>query len=126
MCDSNKNHHHGLIETWVTPKESTRLRSKLVQLAPGESMPAHTTGPGREEVITCIFGTLEVMTQRAGELAAAHATLTAGEAIFIGEDTLHEITNATEDHALYAFVVSMSDEQRTAQRMDAALDHAWA
>lgn len=98
MCEKS---HHGLIETWVTPKESTRLRSKLVQLAPGEKMPFHTTGPGREEIITCIFGTIRV---RKGE--EVH-TLRAGDAIFIPANTMHSIHNRDADHALYCYVVSM-------------------
>lgn len=100
MCDK-LNHSHGPIETWVTPRESARLRSKLIQLAPGQEMPAHTTGPGREEVITCIFGTVRV--RKGNEVH----TVTAGEAIFIPENTLHAVYNREEDHALYCYVVSV-------------------
>jgi quercetin dioxygenase-like cupin family protein len=126
VCD--KNHNHGLIETWVTPKESTRLRSKLVQLAPGEFMPIHSTGPGREEVITCIFGSVEVMTRAEGpHNPPMFATLTAGEACFIAEHTWHKITNKDpEAHALYCFVVAMNDEQRTAQRVEKVSEQVFA
>lgn len=126
MCD--KNHNHGLVETWVTPINSLRLKSKLVQLAPGQFMPPHTTGPGREEVITCIFGSVEVMTRKDGACMADtnFQTLTAGQACFIPENTLHAINNREEDHALYSFVVTLSDEQRQAERLDMALAQAWA
>jgi quercetin dioxygenase-like cupin family protein len=100
MCDKNHK-HQGTLEQWITPEDSTRLRSKLVQLSPGATMPEHTTGPGREEVITCIFGTLRVT------VAGQTRTLTAGQAAFIPPQTLHSLTNPEEDHALYSYVVNM-------------------
>lgn len=100
MCDKS-NHSHGLIETWVTPIDSQRLRAKLVQLEPGQSMPAHSTGPGREEVITCIFGSVIVT------IGTTTHTLTAGEACYIPENTQHSVNNMESDHALYCFVVSV-------------------
>lgn len=119
MCDK-LNHSHGLIETWITPIDSQRLRAKLVQLAPGQAVPEHSTGKGREEVIVCIFGTIHV--KRGSEVLI----LTAGEACFIPEETLHSVSNLEEDHALYSFTVTISDEQRQRERVDMALAQAWS
>lgn len=97
MCDQHK---HAKIETWITPENSLHLSSKMVQLFPGEGIPDHTTGPGREEVIVCIYGTIEVAFDNRIE------TVASGQAIFIGENTHHAVLNNSDAGAQYAYIVT--------------------
>lgn len=94
MCD-NVRHEH-----WVTPQNSRHLTCKQVTLHPGESMPDHSTGPGREEVITCLNGSLKVRIN--GKIEELHFA----DSIFIPEDTLHSVSNESEEDASYVFVVT--------------------
>jgi quercetin dioxygenase-like cupin family protein len=95
MCDQHVRH-----ETWVSPINSRHLTSKHVILHPGESMPDHSTGKDREEVLTCLSGTLTV---RFGKVSWV---IGFSESVFIPEDTLHSIHNQTDADASYVFVVT--------------------
>ena len=96
MCDQ----HHTRHETWVSPINSRHLTSKHVILHPGESMPDHTTGKDREEVLTCLSGKLRV------KIGCAEAELEFGDSVFIPEYTLHSVSNETDADASYVFVVT--------------------
>ena len=105
MCDK---HTHAKVETWITPESSRHLSAKMIGLFPGESMPAHTTGPGREEVIICIYGKIEVSRQTDATPAGGEtwSTLFSGEACFIPENCVHEVANTSDAPAQYAYVVT--------------------
>jgi len=96
MCDQAHTRH----ETWVSPINSRHLTSKHVILHPGESMPDHTTGKDREEVITCLSGRLTV---RFGKVVHE---MEFADSIHIPEDTLHSVSNETDADASYVFVVT--------------------
>ncbi len=95
MCDHTKH------ETWVSPINSRHLSAKSVTLHPGESMPDHSTGKDREEVVVCLSGRLTV------KIGCAETEIEFGDTLFIPSDTLHSLTNnsKTED-ASYVFVVT--------------------
>lgn len=97
MCD---NHRHNKIEEWITPINSRHLSSKMVHLFPGDHIHAHTTGPGREEVLVILFGTLTITTP------AGAKEYTSGEACFIPENTVHRVDNASDAPAQYAYIVT--------------------
>lgn len=105
MCDQ---HRHAKIETWITPEDSRHLSAKMVQLYPGEEIPWHTTGPGREEVITVIYGTLEIARQNEGAPAGATSweRFSSGEACFIPENCNHAVANTGDEGAQYVYVVT--------------------
>ena len=94
MCDNIKH------ELWLTPEKSRHLTAKQVTLHPGEVMARHTTGPGREEVITCLSGSISVI------VGKKRRNLHFGDSIFIPEDTEHEIHQRGEENASYVFVVT--------------------
>ena len=96
MCD----HIHARHETWISPINSRHLTSKHVILHPGESMPDHSTGKDREEVLTCLSGKLKV------KIGIAETELEFGDSVFIPEDTLHSVSNETDADASYVFVVT--------------------
>ena len=103
MCDQHK---HAKVETWITPENSRHLSSKMVQLYPGEEIPWHTTGPGREEVIVCIYGKIEIARQTDATPAGGEvwSTLYSGEACFIPENCNHAVANTSDAGAQYAYV----------------------
>lgn len=94
MCDHTKH------ETWVSPINSRHLTSKMVILHPGESMPEHSTGEHREEVLICLSGKLRV------RIGCAEDWLEFGDTVFIPEETLHSIRNESDADASYVFVVT--------------------
>jgi quercetin dioxygenase-like cupin family protein len=101
----SENHQHARIETWITPAYSERLTAKMIHLFPGDTMPEHTTGPGREEVIVCIYGAIVVT------LADRSVEITSGETYFIPENTKHAIALAEgQDGAQYAYVATKRSE----------------
>lgn len=93
MCDSKH-------ELWLTPEKSKYLSSKQVILHPGESMPEHTTGPGREEVIICMGGCLSVI------IGKKRRTLHFADTAFIPENTKHQIDCKGKENASYVYVVT--------------------
>lgn len=97
MCD---NHKHAKLEEWVTPINSAHLSSKMVHLFPGDHVHAHTTGPGREEVLVIIYGTITVTTP------AGAREYSSGEACFIPAETTHRIDNLSEAPAQYCYTVT--------------------
>jgi len=66
-------------------------------------MPEHTTGPGREEVIICIYGTIAVTLEGRQSLVAS------GEAIFIPANTRHAV-KPHDGAAQYAYVATKQQE----------------
>ena len=98
MCEL---HQHAKIESWITPEDSRHLSAKMVHLFPGDTVPEHTTGPGREEVIVCIYGTIAVT------LEGRQCIVASGEALFIPEDTKHAVALATDcDGAQYVYTAT--------------------
>lgn len=97
MCDQ---HQHAKVETWITPENSRHLSAKMIGLFPGEGIPDHTTGPEREEVILCIYGTIEVAFDNRIE------TVTSGNTVFIPENTHHAVLNNSDAPAQYAYVAT--------------------
>ena len=98
MCEL---HQHAKIESWITPEDSKHLSSKMVSLFPGETMPPHTTGPDREEVIIAIYGSLIVT------LDGRRRIVSSGEGLFIPANTMHSVTSLEPDAgAQYAYVVT--------------------
>lgn len=112
MCDQHK---HAKVETWITPENSRHLSSKMVQLYPGEEIPWHTTGPGREEVIVCIYGTIEVAIQPPDAPAGAPSwrAVPSGEAVFIPENTNHAVANTSDAGAQYAYIVTKQQQTKS-------------
>jgi quercetin dioxygenase-like cupin family protein len=100
MCDFANGHQHGRHEQWVTPADSQRLSSKLVTLFPGDGVPEHTTGPGREEVIIVLYGSIEAVVN------GTKLERVSGETLFIAENTPHSIRNQGEDPAQYCYCVT--------------------
>lgn len=98
MCQHG--HSHGRHETWITPATSRYLSSKMVQMHLGDTMPPHTTGPGREEVIIVLFGSVEI------NIGGEVKTFVSGETCFIPAETLHSVTCMDEGGAQYAYVVT--------------------
>ena len=98
MCEL---HQHAKIETWITPEDSKHLSAKMVSLFPGDTMPTHTTGPDREEVIICIYGMLAV------ELNGRRCIVSSGEGLHIPANTLHSVASLDpQESAQYAYVVT--------------------
>lgn len=98
MCDK---HQHATIETWITPEDSQHLSAKMVSLFPGDTMPEHTTGPEREEVIICIYGMLAVT------VAGRRCIVSSGEGIHIPANTLHSVASLDpQESAQYAYVAT--------------------
>lgn len=95
MCDTATIH-----QAWVTPESSKHLTSKAIILHPGQSMPKHSTGQGREEVIVCLEGPLELTIGNEARL------LFVGDTAFVPENTEHSLINPGEDNAAYVYVVT--------------------
>lgn len=99
MCDK---HTHSKIEEWVTPINSQYLSSKMVHLFPGDHVHAHSTGPGREEVLVILFGSVTVTLNE-----KTKRTYHSGETCFIPAETLHEVSNDdAETPAQYCYCVT--------------------
>lgn len=94
MCD---NHNH---ESWITPECSKHLTAKMVVLPPGHGMAEHTTGPGREEVLIVLQGTIQLVVE--GDVRELYF----GDTAFIPVRTRHSITNHSNEQAGYCFVVT--------------------
>lgn len=97
MCD---NHKHAKLEEWVTPINSRHLSSKMVHLFPADHVHEHTTGPGREEVLVVLFGSIVVTTP------TTQREYFSGETCFIPEDTAHRIDNTSDAPAQYCYVAT--------------------
>lgn len=97
MCDSAK-HTHTKIEEWITPINSRFLSSKMVHLFPGDHVHEHSTGPGREEVLIILYGSVTVTLEKSSRIYSS------GETCFIPEDTLHAVSNDGDAPAQYAYI----------------------
>ena len=119
MCE----HKHEHPEAWVTPEDSRFLSSKQIILHHGQSIPKHTTGPSKEEVIVCTFGSVKVHGMTGG--LAWVETLHAGNYLFIPEDTDHsvEFNECGSDHAIYVYVVNkVKPSVKTSEIVNAIVD----
>lgn len=105
MCTE---HTHAKLEEWITPETSRHLSAKMVHLWPGDSIPTHSTGPGREEVIVCLYGSIVL------EINGSVQSLSSGEALFIPENTLHSVRPMNNEGAQYCYVVT---KKQTAKPM---------
>ena len=92
----------------LTPDDSKYLRGRIEIKAPGEEVGAHRTA-GKEEVLIVLEGTATVI------LGRRVLKVRPGFALFIGEGTLHNVRNAGRKRLRYAYIRSLSEDERTAR-----------
>jgi mannose-6-phosphate isomerase-like protein (cupin superfamily) len=91
----------------ITPDDSKYLRGRVEILGPKKEVGAHRT-TGKEEVLIVLEGTATVVWGR------RVIKVRPGFALFIGENTLHNVRNAGPKRLRYAYIRSLSDDERRA------------
>ena len=81
----------------LVPSSATRLRSRMVRLAPGQIMEWHST-KAREELLIVLVGrvTLELKD-------GAPKQLREGRCAFVPSRTMHRVVNRTRAAAVYIY-----------------------
>ena len=85
---------------WLTPIGSRRIRSRLEELAPGESVGEHVTHH-REEVVLFLEGRAKVT------LEGTEHIVDAPWGLYIGPQVTHDIANAGDGVLRYVYVVAL-------------------
>jgi len=99
-----------LVDGWLTPIGSRRIRSQHVTLAPGSNVGRHETHD-REEVIIVLAGTATVMhMDDTGK--DRFDTVTGGNAVTIGVGVTHDIINQGKAPLSYIYVVALHHDPK--------------
>jgi len=91
----------------ITPSDSIYLRGRVEIMRPGEEVGTHRTA-GKEEVLIVLEGTATVV------LGRRLLKVRSGFALFIGENTFHNVRNAGRKRLRYAYIRSLSEDERRA------------
>ena len=85
---------------WLTPDDAAKIRSRCIVLGPGEAVGEHDTGE-REEVIIVLEGTARAV------VSGLEYDVPAGNAFFIGRDTVHDVRNDGGGSLKYVYCVAL-------------------
>jgi quercetin dioxygenase-like cupin family protein len=86
----------------LVPAWAKYLKSRVVQLGPGQVMPWHTTG-AREELLVGLLGVVDVCVRHASG-RIARLPLAAGSTLFLPPRTPHGVVNESWQPARYLYV----------------------
>ena len=102
----------------ILPPDSVRFKSRVVELAPGDSVGLHVTHQ-REEIVVVLEGNGELRLPNADgdqEAGASKAglggegrvlALSAGQAAYVPPETLHDIHNTGDAPLRYIYIVTL-------------------